>query len=200
MAHATHVHADWCLTPHALRLSAALHSRAVQRCPCLHAGIGNTRAGLHPVQERLARAHGSQCGFCTPGFVMSMYALLRSRPAPPSEQDIEENLAGNLWCGPGRLVEPLLSLQEVEATSSRCKHERCLARPALRSMAMHTSVCVSMPVQTNVAALQPLHRLPPDPGRVQGVRQGGAARVHRGGHRGQQGPGKPWTQRARGGA
>lgn len=62
------------------------------------------------MQERLARAHGSQCGFCTPGFVMSMYALLRSRPAPPSEQDIEENLAGNLWCGPGRLAEALLSL------------------------------------------------------------------------------------------
>ncbi len=53
------------------------------------------------MQERLARAHGSQCGFCTPGFVMSMYALLRSRPAPPSEADIEENLAGNLWCAQG---------------------------------------------------------------------------------------------------
>ena len=65
------------------------------------AGIGNTRDGLHPVQERLARAHGSQCGFCTPGFVMSMYALLRSRPDAPSEADIEENLAGNLWCAPG---------------------------------------------------------------------------------------------------
>ena len=62
------------------------------------AGIGNTRDGLHPVQERLARAHGSQCGFCTPGFVMSMYALLRSRPDAPSEEDIEESLAGNLWC------------------------------------------------------------------------------------------------------
>lgn len=31
------------------------------------AGIGSGRAGLHPVQERLSRAHGSQCGFCTPG-------------------------------------------------------------------------------------------------------------------------------------
>ena len=33
------------------------------------AGIGSGRAGLHPVQERLSRAHGSQCGFCTPGAV-----------------------------------------------------------------------------------------------------------------------------------
>ena len=61
------------------------------------AGIGNGRAGLHPVQERLARAHGSQCGFCTPGFVMSMYSLLRSKTEAPTEEEIEENLAGNLW-------------------------------------------------------------------------------------------------------
>lgn len=61
------------------------------------AGIGNVRNGLHPVQERLAKAHGSQCGFCTPGFVMSMYALLRSKPDAPTETEIEEALAGNLW-------------------------------------------------------------------------------------------------------
>ena len=62
------------------------------------AGIGSVRSGLHPVQERLAQAHGSQCGFCTPGFVMSMYSLLRSKRSAPSEEEIEEALAGNLWC------------------------------------------------------------------------------------------------------
>jgi xanthine dehydrogenase iron-sulfur cluster and FAD-binding subunit A len=67
-------------------------------CPVLGAGIGNVREGLHPVQARLANAHGSQCGFCTPGFVMSMYALLRASAHAPSEQQIEEALAGNLWC------------------------------------------------------------------------------------------------------
>ncbi|KAH7618960.1 putative Xanthine dehydrogenase 1 [Nannochloris sp. 'desiccata'] len=60
-------------------------------------GIGSSRKGLHPVQERLANAHGSQCGFCTPGFVMSMYSLLRSKNGKSiSEEEIEENLAGNL--------------------------------------------------------------------------------------------------------
>ncbi|KAK1313897.1 Xanthine dehydrogenase 1 [Acorus calamus] len=59
-------------------------------------GIGSCRHSLHPVQESLAKAHGSQCGFCTPGFVMSMYALLRSSRSPPSEDQIEESLAGNL--------------------------------------------------------------------------------------------------------
>ncbi|KAK6752647.1 hypothetical protein RB195_003825 [Necator americanus] len=50
---------------------------------------------LHPVQERLAITHGSQCGFCTPGFVMAMYTLLRNNPKP-SEADINEALQGNL--------------------------------------------------------------------------------------------------------
>lgn len=63
---------------------------------CL-AGLGNPRKGLHPVQARLAKAHGSQCGFCTPGFVMSMYSLLRSKTEAPTETEIEDNLAGNLW-------------------------------------------------------------------------------------------------------
>jgi xanthine dehydrogenase/oxidase len=57
---------------------------AVESCHVVTVeGIGSGRAGLHPVQERLARAHGSQCGFCTPGFVMSMYSLLRSKPEAP---------------------------------------------------------------------------------------------------------------------
>uniref|UniRef100_A0A6N2L4E9 xanthine dehydrogenase n=1 Tax=Salix viminalis TaxID=40686 RepID=A0A6N2L4E9_SALVM len=59
-------------------------------------GVGNRKTGLHPVQESLARSHGSQCGFCTPGFIMSMYALLRSSELPPTEEQIEECLAGNL--------------------------------------------------------------------------------------------------------
>ncbi|CAA0805785.1 Xanthine dehydrogenase 1 [Striga hermonthica] len=59
-------------------------------------GVGNQRHGLHPIQESLAQAHGSQCGFCTPGFIMSLYALLRSSPRPPTKEDFEENLAGNL--------------------------------------------------------------------------------------------------------
>ena len=62
-------------------------------------GLGNPRNGLHPVQARLAKAHGSQCGFCTPGFVMSMYSLLRSKAEAPTETEIEDNLAGNLWYG-----------------------------------------------------------------------------------------------------
>ena len=62
-------------------------------------GIGSTKTGvLHPCQERIARAHGSQCGFCTPGFVMSMYTLLRNSPTP-SEEEIEGAFEGESdWC------------------------------------------------------------------------------------------------------
>ncbi|XP_071320850.1 aldehyde oxidase 5 isoform X2 [Trachinotus anak] len=58
-------------------------------------GVGSTKTKLHPVQERIAKAHGSQCGFCTPGMVMSMYTLLRNKPQPTME-DIREALGGNL--------------------------------------------------------------------------------------------------------
>ncbi|KAM9820644.1 xanthine dehydrogenase/oxidase [Neosynchiropus ocellatus] len=58
-------------------------------------GIGSVARKLHPVQERIAKSHGSQCGFCTPGIVMSMYALLRNKPTP-TMADIEEAFQGNL--------------------------------------------------------------------------------------------------------
>lgn len=45
------------------------------------------------LQERIAKAHGSQCGFCTPGIVMSMYALLRNNPSPRMA-DVEEAFHG----------------------------------------------------------------------------------------------------------
>jgi len=50
---------------------------------------------LHPVQQAMVDLHASQCGFCTPGFVMSLFALyLRERP--PERADVLEALAGNL--------------------------------------------------------------------------------------------------------
>ncbi|MED6259817.1 hypothetical protein ATANTOWER_000009 [Ataeniobius toweri] len=58
-------------------------------------GIGSVARKLHPVQERIARSHGSQCGFCTPGIVMSMYALLRNNPTPKMA-DVEDAFQGNL--------------------------------------------------------------------------------------------------------
>jgi xanthine dehydrogenase small subunit len=51
---------------------------------------------LHPVQQAMVDCHGSQCGFCTPGFVMSMFALTRTANSLPGEEAIDDALAGNL--------------------------------------------------------------------------------------------------------
>jgi len=50
---------------------------------------------LHPLQEGFKEEHGLQCGFCTPGMLMSSYALLQKNPTP-SEQDIRWGISGNL--------------------------------------------------------------------------------------------------------
>ena len=50
---------------------------------------------LHPVQQSMVDNHGSQCGFCTPGFVMSMFGMYKDK-VKPSNQNIDEYLAGNL--------------------------------------------------------------------------------------------------------
>lgn len=50
---------------------------------------------LHPVQQAMVECHGSQCGFCTPGFVMSLFALYQAG-AKPSRAAIDDALAGNL--------------------------------------------------------------------------------------------------------
>ncbi|WP_256868414.1 xanthine dehydrogenase small subunit [Candidatus Entotheonella palauensis] len=50
---------------------------------------------LHPVQQAMVEAHASQCGFCTPGIVMSLFALYKSE-SPPSRQRLNDVLAGNL--------------------------------------------------------------------------------------------------------
>eukprot|EP01018_Ginkgo_biloba_P000101 Gb_18476 [translate_table: standard] len=59
-------------------------------------GVGSRQHGLHTMQETLCTTHGSQCGYCTLGFVISMYVLMRSNKELPSEEQIEECLAGNL--------------------------------------------------------------------------------------------------------
>uniref|UniRef100_A0A493TCT6 Aldehyde oxidase 1 n=1 Tax=Anas platyrhynchos platyrhynchos TaxID=8840 RepID=A0A493TCT6_ANAPP len=80
-------------------------------------GVGSTKSRVHPVQERLAKCHGSQCGFCTPGMVMSIYTLLRNYPEPTSEQ-MTAALAGNLCRCTG--YRPIL-----DACKTFCKESVC---------------------------------------------------------------------------
>jgi len=70
-------------------------------------GIANG-GGLHPIQQALVDLNGTQCGFCTPGIVLSAKALLDASPAP-TEPDIRHAIAGNLCrcTGYGKIVEAI---------------------------------------------------------------------------------------------
>uniref|UniRef100_A0A670XYN9 Aldehyde oxidase 1 n=1 Tax=Pseudonaja textilis TaxID=8673 RepID=A0A670XYN9_PSETE len=81
-----HYPANSCLLP-----LCSIHGAAITTVE----GVGTTKTKLNPIQERLAKCFGSQCGFCTPGMVMSMYSLLRNHPEPSMEQ-IVASLDGNL--------------------------------------------------------------------------------------------------------
>ena len=58
-------------------------------------GLAGPDGALHPLQEAFIECHGLQCGFCTPGMLMSAAALLRENPQP-DEAQIQHALEGNL--------------------------------------------------------------------------------------------------------
>jgi aerobic carbon-monoxide dehydrogenase small subunit len=58
-------------------------------------GAANGGGSLHPVQEGFWECHGLQCGYCTPGMILSSVELLQSNPNP-SESEIRNSISGNL--------------------------------------------------------------------------------------------------------
>ncbi|HZR68694.1 MAG TPA: (2Fe-2S)-binding protein [Burkholderiales bacterium] len=83
-----------------------LNGRAVKSCNMLAMqaegadiltieGLAKADGTLHPMQEAFREHHGLQCGFCTPGMVMSAIDLVKNTPNPTEEQ-IREQLDGNL--------------------------------------------------------------------------------------------------------
>lgn len=58
-------------------------------------GLGSGDGRLTPVQQAFRDCHGLQCGFCTPGFVVSITAFLRDHP-DPADEEIRHALSGNL--------------------------------------------------------------------------------------------------------
>ncbi|MGD1879639.1 MAG: xanthine dehydrogenase small subunit [Kiloniellaceae bacterium] len=84
----------------------ALHYRAVNACIQFLGSLDGCQlitvehlakdGALHPVQQAMVDCHGSQCGFCTPGFVMSLFAMTRDHAEVPDEATIDDVLAGNL--------------------------------------------------------------------------------------------------------
>lgn len=79
-------------------------------------GLGNCKAP-HPVQSVLANAHASQCGYCTPGIVMSLYTQLKNKPQSTTV-DIEDTFDGNLCRCTG--YRPILEGAQTFACENVC--------------------------------------------------------------------------------
>lgn len=81
---------------------------------------------LHPIQQAMVDCHGSQCGFCTPGFVMSLLALYKNN-AKPTRRDIDDALAGNLCrcTGYRPIIEAAQKMYEYEQRAESWLEEPC---------------------------------------------------------------------------
>ena len=88
-------------------------------------GISGPDGELHPCQQAIVDFHGSQCGFCTPGFVMSLYAAWCNRTGLTASQ-IDDTLAGNLCrcTGYRPIVDAGLSLAGMNQSAWETKRQR----------------------------------------------------------------------------
>lgn len=75
-----------------LVLAVQAHGHRIQTVE----GLAGANGELHPIQEAFRKHHALQCGFCTPGFLMSIVELLNSQPEIEDEAEIRKVLAGNL--------------------------------------------------------------------------------------------------------
>ena len=83
-------------------------------------GIGNVRAGLHPVQYEIAANNGSQCGYCTPGFVMNMFSGL-AEDWPLTASEIEDRFDGHICRCTG--FRPILQAMQTFASDASKHHD-----------------------------------------------------------------------------
>lgn len=113
-----------------IRFTGTLHGCHVVTIEHLSAKNGQ----LHPVQQAMVEHHASQCGFCTPGFVMSLYAMWMQNPNP-DRQDVERTLQGNLCrcTGYRPIVDAALAIQG-SATSDPLYAERNQVLAKLEAM------------------------------------------------------------------
>jgi aerobic-type carbon monoxide dehydrogenase small subunit (CoxS/CutS family) len=78
-------------------------------------GLGLGHGGCHPLQDAFDRHDAAQCGFCTPGILMSAEALLRKVGGPVTDAEVREALAGNLCrcTGYTKIIDAVLDASSV---------------------------------------------------------------------------------------
>ena len=81
--------------------------------------LGRSADSLHPVQQAFWDHHGLQCGFCTPGMVLTAKALLEENPNP-TEAEIREAIAGNIC----RCTGYVFIVDSIKAAAERLAEER----------------------------------------------------------------------------
>jgi len=98
---------------------------------------------LHPVQQALVECHGSQCGFCTPGFAMSLWGMyLKQDSQAPSRCQIDDALSGNLCRCTG--YRPIIDAAQRMVELPRAEFDRAAVLDALRTLQrgeLHTYAC-----------------------------------------------------------
>ena len=97
-----------------IQFLATLHGKALFTIESLKQASANKT--LHPAQQAMVDTHGSQCGFCTPGFVMSLFALYKGNAAPTREA-IHDHLSGNLCrcTGYKPIIQAAQDMYQIEA-------------------------------------------------------------------------------------
>jgi carbon-monoxide dehydrogenase small subunit len=77
-------------------------------------GLASEAGELHPIQQAMHTHHGLQCGYCTPGILMTMTAFLKDHPAP-TEAEVREALSGNLCrcTGYQNIVDAMLAAAQA---------------------------------------------------------------------------------------
>ncbi len=84
-------------------------------------GLAPDENHLHPLQQAFRDAHGLQCGYCTPGFLMTLVAFLKENPTP-SEAEIRQAISGNLCRCTG--YQNIVDAVKLAVESERHSHLR----------------------------------------------------------------------------
>ncbi|MBU6436383.1 MAG: xanthine dehydrogenase small subunit [Betaproteobacteria bacterium] len=114
-----------------IRPLASLHGHALWTVEDLASDAGT----LHPCQQAMVEQHGSQCGFCTPGFVMSLWALYQQHAHYPGRDAVEQALAGNLCRCTG--YRPIVDAARAMYERPWAPHDTAAAASALAAVDAH---------------------------------------------------------------